>query len=77
MFSPAAIAGMKKEEPKQASRDVGAESNQAMGVWGLSHGEDQAERRAEKPSKQNQPPWISGLQAIQQAAFNMVAGGHS
>ena len=72
MFSPAAIQGMKKEEPKEAPQD--ASSNQAMGVWGTSHGEVQEERRPEKQSKQNQPPWISGLQAIQQAAFNMVAG---
>lgn len=73
MFSPAAIQGIKKEEPKEESRD--ASSNQALGVWGTSHGEVQEERRPEKPSKQHQPPWISGLQAIQQAAFNMVAGG--
>ena len=72
MFSPAAIQGIKKEEPKEESRDAG--SNQALGVWGTSHGEVQEERRPEKPSKQHQPPWISGLQAIQQAAFNMVAG---
>ncbi|KAK9859872.1 hypothetical protein WJX84_008827 [Apatococcus fuscideae] len=72
MFSPAAIAGMKKETPKEDSYDAG--SNQALGVWGSSHGEAQEERKPERPSKQHQPPWISGLQAIQQAAFNMVAG---